>query len=99
MPRVPPRLVPRIVYHLLLVIMVTLGKGWMASTLATEQSAPRAAACGVWRVATSGICRDVYPNNATVHRNRSLIRSLLHLASIAHSILRQQGGDPLPPRP
>jgi hypothetical protein len=85
MPRVPPRLVPRIVCHLLLIILVTLGKSWMASTLATEQAAPRAAASGVRRVTTPGICRNVYPNNATVHRNRSLIRSLLHLASIAHS--------------
>lgn len=85
MPRVPPRLVPRIVCHLLLVIMVTLGKAWMVSTLATERAAPRTAACGVRRVATPGICRDVYPNNATVHRNCSLTRSLWHLAPRAHS--------------
>ena len=85
MPRVPPRLVPRIACHLLLVIMVTLGKSRMTSTLATEQAAPRAAASGVRPVATPGICRDVYPNNAAVHRNCSLTRSLLHLAPIAHS--------------
>jgi hypothetical protein len=79
----PP--VPRTVCHLL-VVVVTLGEnGWRASTLATEQAAPRAAASGVRRVATPGICRDVYPNNATVHRNCSLTRSLLHLASRAHS--------------
>ncbi len=57
----------------------------MASTLATEQAAPRAAARGVRRAAMPGIYRDIYPNNATDHRNCSLTRSLLHLASRAHS--------------
>jgi hypothetical protein len=84
-PRVPPRLVPRIVCHLLLVIVVTLSEsvGWRrpAPPNGLHRVRQRGARCA----AMPGIYRDVYPNNATVDRNVSLTRSLLHLAPIAHS--------------
>jgi hypothetical protein len=99
-PRVPPRLVPRTVCHLLVVVVTLDENGWRASTLGTEQGpAPCAAARGVRRAAMSGITGMSHQTNATVRRNVSPTCSLLRLASIAHSILRQQGGDPLPPRP
>ncbi len=47
----------------------------MASVLATDPAAPHAMR------GSSG----AKPNNVTVHRNGSLTRSLLHLASTPHS--------------
>jgi hypothetical protein len=51
-PRMPPRLVPRTVCHLLVVVVTLDENGWRASTLGTEQGP---AARGVRRAAMSGI--------------------------------------------
>ena|ERR1700733_5427419 len=91
----PP--VPRTVCHRLVVVVTLDENGWRASTLfPTEQGAT---ARRVRRAAMSGITGISHQTITTVHRNCSITRSLLHLASREHSVLRQQGGDPLPPRP
>jgi hypothetical protein len=90
----------RTVCHLIAVV-VTLGEnGWRASAFTTEQARTACAAGrGVQRAAMPGIYRGCLPDNATASPYRFAHSLVIAPCADSALILRQQGGDPLPPRP